>query len=59
MLSVYCVLFDAIQRIFKENNVGNYFDFGKAEEAMDSYKLDSIVNELVYKPVKEIEDSYL
>ena len=31
----------------------------KAEEAMDSYKLDSIVNELVYKPVKEIEDSYL
>jgi len=37
MLSVYCVLFDTIQRIFKENNVGNYFDFGKAEEAMDSY----------------------
>ena len=59
MLSVYCVLFDTIQRIFKENNVGNYFDFGKAEEAMDSYKLDSIVSELVYKPVKEIEDSYL
>lgn len=59
MLSVYCVLFDTIQRIFKENNVGNYFDFGKAEESMDSYKLDSIVSELVYKPVKEIEDSYL
>ena len=35
------------------------FQDGKAEEAMDSYKLDSIVSELVYKPVKEIEDSYL
>jgi hypothetical protein len=59
MLSVYCVLFDTIQRIFQANNVGNYFDFKQPEESMNSYKLDSIVSELVAKPVEEVENSTL
>lgn len=59
MLAVYCVLLDTIEHIFQSNNVGNYFDFKRPEESMNSYKLDSIVSELVMKPVEEVENSTL
>ena len=59
MLTVYCVLLDTIQHIFQVNNVANYFDFNRAEAAMDTYKLGSITTDKIYQPVEKVENADL
>lgn len=59
MLTVYCVLLDTIQHIFQVNNVANYFDFNRAEAAMDTYKLGSITTDKIYQPVEKVENTDL
>lgn len=56
MLVIYCVLSEAIQQILKENDVGNYFDFGNAEGSTDTNKLNMVVNDKVVEPVARLED---
>jgi hypothetical protein len=52
MIAVYALLYETIEQLLLKNSIGNYFDFNKADNLTSSYKLESIVSELVRKPLQ-------
>jgi hypothetical protein len=52
MIAVYTVLFDTLHKSIRKQTVGNYFDFGQADNVICSYKVESIVSELIRKPLQ-------
>ena len=51
-LAVYIVMLDCIDDLFKKNDVGHYFDFNKPENAIGSYKVETMVSDLIKKPMQ-------
>jgi hypothetical protein len=49
---VYALLFETIEQLLLKNNEGNYFNFSQAENITTSYKVETIVSELVRKPLQ-------
>jgi hypothetical protein len=52
MIVVYGVLYETIEQLLLKNSMGNYFDFNKADNLTSSYKVESIVSELIKKPLQ-------
>lgn len=59
MLAVYDILYECVDEILRNNNVGNYFDFGRADDASALYKIESIVSEYIVKPASRFADQNL
>jgi hypothetical protein len=51
IIAVYALLYETIEQLLIKNSVGNYFDFNKVDNLTSSYKLETIVSELVKKPL--------
>jgi hypothetical protein len=51
MIVVYALLFETIEQILIKHSMGNYFNFSQAENITKSYKVETIVSELVRKPL--------
>lgn len=54
MIAVYIMLYYSIDKVLLENN-SNYFDFGKADNSISNFNVDSIVNTRILTPIKKIE----
>jgi hypothetical protein len=52
MIAIYALLFETIEQLLIKNSGGNYFDFNKAENLTTSYKVETIVAELIKKPIQ-------
>jgi hypothetical protein len=52
MIVVYALLFETIEQSIFKNNEGNYFNFSQAENITTSYKVETIVSELIRKPLQ-------
>jgi hypothetical protein len=52
MVAYYSLLYIAMEQLLLKNSEGNYFDFNRAENLTSSYKVETIVNELVQKPLQ-------
>jgi hypothetical protein len=50
-IAVYVLLYSTIEQLLLKNSIGNYFDFNRADNLTNSYKLETIVSELVRKPL--------
>jgi hypothetical protein len=51
VIAVYALLYETREQLFLKNSIGNYFDFKKVDNLSSSYKLETIVSELVRKPL--------
>jgi hypothetical protein len=51
MIAVYALLYETIEKLILKNSIGNYFDFNKVDNLTTSYKIETIVSELVRKPL--------
>jgi hypothetical protein len=52
MVVVYALLYETIKELLMKNSVGNYFDFDRAENLIDSYRVETIVSDLIKKPLQ-------
>jgi hypothetical protein len=52
MIAVYAVLYETIEQLLLKHSIGNYFDFTKADNLSSSYRLETIVSELVRRPLQ-------
>ena len=53
MLVIYGSLWSEIDKIFKALNVGNYFDFGKADDAISKSSIDDILVKCIVVPLQK------
>jgi hypothetical protein len=51
MIAVYALLYDIMEKLLIKNSGGNYFDFNNADNLTTSYKVESIVSEIIKKPL--------
>jgi hypothetical protein len=52
VITIYLLLYNVIEELLIKNSVGNYFEFNNAENLTTSYKVESIVSELIRKPLQ-------
>jgi hypothetical protein len=52
MIAVYALLFETLEQLLIKNSIGNYFDFNKAENLTTSYRVETIVSEIIKKPLQ-------
>jgi hypothetical protein len=52
MITVYALLFETMEQLLIKNSVGNYFDFNNAENLTTSYHVETIVSEMIKKPLQ-------
>jgi hypothetical protein len=52
MIVVYALLYETIEQLLLKNSIGNYFDFNRADNLIDSYKVETIVSDLIKKPLQ-------
>lgn len=52
-VAVFAVLYFNFDMIIRQFNVGNYFDFGDADNSMNSYMIENTVAKLVTVPLKQ------
>jgi hypothetical protein len=51
MIAVYALLFETIEQLLIKNSIGNYFNFNNADNLINSYKVETIVTEIIKKPL--------
>lgn len=51
-VGVYGVIWCYIDSILRKHNIGNYFDFGNADNSLNDYTIEHVVAESVGKPLK-------
>ena len=52
-VAVFAALYFNFDMIIRQFNVGNYFDFGDADNSMNSYMIENTVAKLVTVPLKQ------
>jgi hypothetical protein len=51
LIAVYALLYETIEQLLLKHSVGNYFDFNRADNLVTSYKVETIVSEIIRKPL--------
>ena len=56
VIAVIGVIWVYFEDIFRDKNIGNYFDFGNASASLNSYKIEHIVTDMLLIPLKRKYD---
>ena len=55
-VAIYATIYFVLDTIFRRFNIGNYFDFGNAENSLGSYNIERIVAKSIAAPLKHAVD---
>ena len=55
-IAIYATVYFVLDTVFRTYNIGNFFDFGNAENSLGSYNIERIIAKSIGEPLKHAMD---